>query len=575
MLEELAGTAPVASENVSLLLALGERLKATGKNTAKFLRSVQTAHPADFWANLIAGNATLLSAPQEAAGYYRAALASRPQAAVAYCCVGDAMRLQQMPDEAVDYYQKALHLDPNYARAYSNLGTVLHDRGQLDDAIANFQKALQLDPDYAWAHLNFASALRAKGRPDEAIDHYQQVIRVDPQNPVVHYNLACLLVPRGRGNEAHVAWRESLDADPRGFAAWSGYAELCLFLGLGEEYRRIRHDLLNRFGEYTNPDIAEPLSRTCSLEPGTPDVRQSASALAARAAAVESMPAWIRRYRRFAEGLADFRQGRLTSAISIMEGEASRVMGPAPRLILAMAFHGERNEKRARETLARAVVAFDWNSSQADGQDVWIAHILRREAEALILPNLNAFLRGAYEPIDNSERLALVGICQAQGRYHRATKLFAEAFRANSNLVDELASECRSRATLGDTQPFGRLEELFTRCLYPAARCATLASSGAGEKASALDAAERTRCRQQARDWLSADLTLWAGILASDSPAGRTRARSVLSYWQRDPELGALREPGALDKLPADERRECLALWESIDDLLKRSDKRN
>jgi serine/threonine-protein kinase len=285
VLEELARTAPVASENISLLLAIGERLKATGTNAAAFLRTVQTAHPADFWANLIAGNATLISAPQEAAGYYRAALASRPQAPVAYCSVGDAMKFQQMSDQAVEYYQKAILHDPSYARAYSNLGTVLHERGQLDDAIENFQIALQLDPDYAWAHWNFASTLRAKGRPDEAINEYQQVIRVDPQNLLVHYNLACVLVPLGRGIEATGAWRELLEANPRSYDAWSGYAELCLFLGQSDEYRRIRRNLLVRFGEYKNPTIAEPVSRACSLERGKQDERQKASELAACAAA--------------------------------------------------------------------------------------------------------------------------------------------------------------------------------------------------------------------------------------------------------------------------------------------------
>ena len=167
------------------MLAFGERLRATRNDAAAFLRRVQTAHPADFWANLIAGNAMLQSAPQEAAGYYRAALASRPQAPVGYCAVGDTLRLQQLPEQAIDYYQKALQIDPDYARAYSNLGAVLQDQGRLDDAIHYFQKALQLDPDYAWAHRNFASALRMTGRLDEAYEHYQQVLRVDPQNPML------------------------------------------------------------------------------------------------------------------------------------------------------------------------------------------------------------------------------------------------------------------------------------------------------------------------------------------------------------------------------------------------------
>ncbi len=107
---------------------------------------MQKEHPSDFWANLILGNAMLQGAPQEAAGYYRAALASRPGTAVGYCAVGDALRFQHWPDQAIDYYEKALRLDPSYVRAYSNVGDALQDQGQLDKAIDYYEKALSSTP---------------------------------------------------------------------------------------------------------------------------------------------------------------------------------------------------------------------------------------------------------------------------------------------------------------------------------------------------------------------------------------------------------------------------------------------
>jgi serine/threonine-protein kinase len=571
-LAELVRTAPVSGENVSLLLALGERVRATQNNPSAFLRQVQSAHPADFWANLIVGNVTLLSAPQEAAGYYRAALASRPQAAVGYCAVGDTMRLQQLPDQAIDYYQKALVLDPNYARAYSNMGSVLHDRGQYDNAIDNFQTALRLDPDYAWAHWNFASTLRAKGRLDEAYDHYQQVMRVDPQNPQLHYNVACVLVPQGRENEARAAWRKALDANPRSYNAWSGYAELCLFLGLDQEYRAVRSDLLARFGDSSNTAVAEPLARACSLARGTEGERQKAAALADRAvAAGESNAAWIRRYQLFAKGLAEYRQGRLDSAISIMAGEASRVMGPAPGLILAMAQHDQGNRALARKTLAKSLIGFDWSLAQADSQDVWIAHILRREAEGLILPSLSAFVRGDDSPADNDERLALVGVCQFQRRYHRATQFFADAVSNDPALAAALEAECRSRSALGDTQPIGRVEGLSTECRYPVARYAVLAGFGAGEDGAKLSEDQRARSRQQAIEWLRADLVFWTSVFESNSRAARACVRKTLMQWQVDPDLAGVRESSLIAKLPSAESGQWRALWESVDNLLKRA----
>jgi serine/threonine-protein kinase len=572
-LADLAQTVP-QGQAVSLLLALGERLRDGGGDVTLFLKRVQKEHPADFWANLILGNAILQWAPQEAGGYYRASLASRPGAAVGYCAVGDALRLQNALLEAIDYYKKALELDPKYSRAYSNLGLAVQAQGRLDDAIDCYRKAVDLDPDYGWAHHNLANALLDKGRLDEAYDHYQQVIRVDPKNIQINSGLTSVLFRQGRGQEAPLRWRKILDADPPDHAAWLGYPELCLFLGRAEEYRSVRRRMLDRFAATTAPYIAEPIGRASLLLPGTADeIRRAAGLIDRAVAARESTPEWIYRYVLFARGLAEYRQGRLDSAASVMEGEASRVMGPAPRLILAMARHHRGQKEEARKTLASAIVAFDWSRAEADSRDVWICHILRREAEALILPNRAAFLDGKHQPVDNAERLALVGACQFQGLYYTAARLYADAFTADSALADKLASECLSRAALGDKQPVGRLEELNAECRYPAARCAASAGRGLGKDGSKLGETERARWRKQARAWLHADLTIWVNAIDSGSGAARALASKILTRWQAEPDLAGMREPKALNELSADERSQCVALWHDVGAALDRARK--
>jgi serine/threonine-protein kinase len=71
-----------------------------------------------------------------------------------------------------------------------------------------------------------------------------------------------------------------------------------------------------------------------------------------------------------------------------MKGDAARVLGPAPGLVLAMdQFQlGQKNE--ARKTLDKALNAFNWQPANADSREAWIYHILRREAEALIKPRI-------------------------------------------------------------------------------------------------------------------------------------------------------------------------------------------
>src|SRR5262249_23152315 len=148
----------------------------------------------------------------------------------------------------------------------------------------------------------------------------------------------------------------------------------------------------------------------------------------------------------------------------------------------------------------------NWKSNQADHTTAWVSHVLRREAEALILPNLPAFLRGEYWPEDNDERLALVGACQFQGNFAAAARLYADAFEADPKLADNLTTECRYRTLREELPEDDRIDPLETECRYLAARCAALAETGTGKDGANLSLAERARWRQQARRWLHADL---------------------------------------------------------------------
>ena len=41
---------------------------------------------------------------------------------------------------------------------------------------------------------------------------------------------------------------------------------------------------------------------------------------------------------------------------------------------------------RFKETLAAAILSYDWRETQARDPGAWICHVLRREAEGLIPP---------------------------------------------------------------------------------------------------------------------------------------------------------------------------------------------
>jgi serine/threonine-protein kinase len=266
----------------------------------------------------------------------------------------------------------------------------------------------------------------------------------------------------------------------------------------------------------------------------------------------------------FLKGVSEYRQGRPREAIPWLREAAVKLPNRAgPRLVLAMAQFQSGAATEARANLATAVAAYNWTMSQADHPTVWVSHAFRREAEAMMLPNLPAFLRGEYQPRDNEERLGMLGACESQGRYASAARLYAEAFAADPRLADELTAECASRAA-PEKQSGDRVEALNSEARFLAARCAALAGCGLGDDAAKLGDAERQDFRKQARGWMRADLAAWRKMLDGDAPAARNLAREMLTLWQADPDLAQLGDSNALTNLSTEEREEWTCLINEV-----------
>src|SRR5262249_38628183 len=192
------------------------------------------------------------------------------------------------------------------------------------------------------------------------------------------------------------------------------------------------------------PTLGAQPSRTCLLLPAEGDELRQAVALAALAE--RAVRAERERYMPFvgpllfAQALAEHRQGRHDRAIGLLQGEASRAPGPAPRLVLALTLHRSGKVAEARKALAEAVLSHDWRAGAGRGPNDWSSHVLRREAEGMILPNLPAFLDGKYQLQDNDERLAFLGACQFMNRTRAMARLYADAFAADPGLADDLGA---------------------------------------------------------------------------------------------------------------------------------------
>jgi len=361
-LKKLAETADVEhlpAQRLTMLASRLQNVRAVASAVA-LLRRAQVWHTEDFWINENLG----------------LALGTQGQA------------------EAVRYLTAAAALRYNDSGAHLNLAWALKNQGRLDEAIAVYRKAIDVDPNYVVPQLNLALTLKDQGKRDEAIAEFHKTLAIEPGSARAISNLASILISRGRGEEARIAWQKRLENNPPKHDAWYGYAELCLYLGNQDAYRRARRALLERFGDTTDPVIAERTSRACLLLPSSGEDLQRAAALADRAVLKGEKHGYYPFFLA-TKGLAEYRRGRFDSTIDCLQKAGARgVWMPVTRLVLAMALHRSGQTRQARETLAAAVQSYDWTEKKADGGDKWIAHVLRREAEALIVPN----------KLDDSER---------------------------------------------------------------------------------------------------------------------------------------------------------------------------
>lgn len=96
-----------------------------------------------------------------------------------------------------------------------------------------------------------------------------------------------------------------------------------------------------------------------------------------------------------------------------------------------------------------------------------------------------------------------------------------------------------------------------------------MAGSGQGNGQESLDDAARQRWRQQALEWLRADLARYAELLPRAPADARAQSLGQLQNWQRDPDLAGVREAESLAKRPEAEREAWAKLWEEVAELLK------
>jgi tetratricopeptide (TPR) repeat protein len=404
-------------------------------------------------------------------------------------------------NDRLRWFQAAVAAAPTNPAPLTNLGNVLSDKGQFDKAIACHKKAIALDPKNAKAYNNLGNALALKGRLDEAIAPFEKAIALDPKYANAHYNLGLALKMKGQLDKAIACHKKAIALDPKNAKAYINLGSALADKGRWDEAIRCYTKAIALDPKLTHAYFGLGLARSFK--------GQWDEARSCYRKVTELDPLYAEAHCNLGFALA--RQGRFAESLtSLKRGH-------------------ELGTKRPR---------WPWPSAQ------WVH---QAEAKAALEAQLPAWRKGEFQPKDTAERLGLIEVCRAKQLHHAATRLYADAFAADSKLADDLKAQHR----------------------YNAACSAALAAAGRGEDATKLGDGERSRLRTQALSWLRADLVQCAKAMASGHRAGRDLVLTRLRNWQKDSDLAGLRDAAALAKLSAEDRTACEKLWADVAGLLK------
>jgi tetratricopeptide (TPR) repeat protein/serine/threonine protein kinase len=517
------------------------RKKYMDEAIAEFRKAIEI-NPEDAVAHYNLGNA--LAAKNQlnpAIAEFRKAIDLDPKHAFAHYNLGNALQAKKQWDEAIAAYRKAIDLDPKYAPAHYNLGTALHAKNQWDEAIAAYRKAIDLDSKYVFAHYNLGNALQAKHEWDEAIAAYRKAIDLDPKYALAHCNLGTALQAKSQWDEAIAAYRKAIDLDPK-------YALAHYNLGTALQAKHQWDEAIAAYREAIDLNPRNAMAH-CNLGAVLRIKGRLDEAIAAYREAVRCAPelvnAWVDLgYVLAGKDLLDEAMEAYQQALKIDSKYVSAHYNLGTAYLKKGQFANARTHTRQALDLAGERHAL---RPMALRQLKQCERLLPLEQQ---LPDL---LAGKAAPADNRQRLDLIEVCQLQRRHATAVRLCGEAFAEDAELAKDLQAGHR----------------------YRAAACATLAGAGKGTDVGQLDEQERTKLRNQALDWLRADLKLWGKRLEAGQAEDRRAVREKLQQWLSTPDLSDVRDARALGKLPAAEQQPWQELWAEVARRLKQASDAN
>ncbi len=446
-------------------------------------------------------------------------------------------RLQDVGGNAIPFLKAVQQEYPGDFWANYTLGTALMAKNP-KETIRFYQAALALRPGAVIVYNGLGWALMASDQLDEAIDRFQQALRIEPEFAMAHTNLGVALDAKGQRDEAIEHFQKAIAIDPK--LATAHYD-----LGIALHTKGRKDEAIEHFQQAIVLDPTFPEAHN-ELGISLAEVGRRDEAIEQFQQAIAIDPRLIDAHCNL--GLARLAQSRPPEAIE----QFQQAIAIDPKLAQP---HGELGRAflavgRFRAAQASTRRCLDLLPAEHPLRAPFTQQLQRCEYLLALESRLPAVLRGESKPTDATECLQFAELFRLKTQYAAAAQMFVAAFAEKPVLADNLEEGHR----------------------YNAACVASLAGCGRGEDAGQLTERERSGWRKQAHAWLRADLLAWRNKLESDGTKYSVLVRQALTHWHIDPDLEGLRESSALDKLPADEQKECLALWEEVATLLKRAE---
>jgi tetratricopeptide (TPR) repeat protein len=212
-----------------------------------------------------------------------------------------------------------------------------------------------------------------------------------------------------------------------------------------------------------------------------------------------------------------------------------------PRLVHAHAAMGRDLTKQGlfvegTKALQRALALL----GQGDPFRSVVLQELKRSTALLALDRRIPLVLQNKDPAAPPELLQMAVICQFMKKQSAsAARLYEAAFKADPSLAEDARNLHR----------------------YNAACAAALAGAAQVPEDGKRSEKEAAAFREQARAWLSADLTRLGERLKNAAPLAILLVEQRLSHWQEDADLASVRDAGMLANLPAEEGKVWQKLW--------------